>query len=93
MVVRLAKVGPPPDGVTDQARRYTRRLSDKILIAFHRACDQRDVEVAWELLNTLEFMAMRQSTLPAGKNRRVKESLISAHERLWHIQHPGLAEN
>jgi len=26
--------------------RYTRRLSDKILIAFHQACDQSDFEVA-----------------------------------------------
>jgi hypothetical protein len=27
-------------------RRYTRRLSDKIIIAFHQACDQDDIEVA-----------------------------------------------
>jgi hypothetical protein len=25
-----------------------RRLSDKILVAFYHACDQPDVEVAWD---------------------------------------------
>jgi hypothetical protein len=25
-----------------------RRLSDKIVIAFHHACDQTDIEAAWE---------------------------------------------
>jgi hypothetical protein len=35
-------------------KRYTRRLSDKILIAFHQACDQGDFEVAERLLTVLE---------------------------------------
>ena len=38
------------------APRYTRRLSDKILIAFHHACDQADFEVAEQLLHILEMM-------------------------------------
>ena len=33
--------------------RYSRRLSDKILIAFHHACDQSDFEIAQELLHIL----------------------------------------
>jgi hypothetical protein len=65
-----------------------RRLSDTILIAFHHACDQTDTEVAWELLNVLEFMTMRHPNLPTGAERRAKESLVAAHERLWQILHP-----
>jgi hypothetical protein len=72
--------------------RHKRRLSDKILIAFHHACDQRDIGVAWELLNVLEFMAMRQPKPPAGVERRVNESLVAAHERLWQIRHPELLD-
>jgi hypothetical protein len=71
--------------------RYTRRLSDKILIAFHQACDQVDIEVAWDLLNVLEFMAMRMPKIPADKDRRAEESLVAAHERLWQLRHPEWA--
>jgi hypothetical protein len=38
------------DGGTAGAPRYSRRLSDKVLIAFHHACDQADFEVADQLL-------------------------------------------
>ncbi len=68
--------------------RYTRRLSDKILIAFHHACDQGDYEVAEKLLSILEHMLTRR-TVPADSNRRKGiESLVAAHERLWHLRHP-----
>jgi hypothetical protein len=68
--------------------RYARRLSDKVLIAFHHACDQGEVEIAKQLLEVLEFMADRSVSLPDGRDRRAKESLVAAHERLWHIRHP-----
>lgn len=66
---------------------YTKRLSDRILIAFHHACDLRDIETAWDLLHVLELMLKRAPRLPDGENRRARESLVAAHERLWHIQH------
>jgi hypothetical protein len=68
--------------------RYTRRLSDKILIAFHHACDDGDIEVAYRLLDVLEAMLKRPQRLPAGHDRRAKESLVAAHERLWQLRHP-----
>ncbi|WP_158933024.1 hypothetical protein [Acidisphaera sp. S103] len=68
--------------------RYARRLSDKILIACHHACDQREIEIAADLLDVLEFMISRRPTLPTGKQRRAKESLVAAHERLWQMRHP-----
>jgi hypothetical protein len=39
--------------------RYTRRLSDHVLIAFHHACDQGEIEVARRLLDVLEFIVRR----------------------------------
>jgi hypothetical protein len=68
--------------------RYTRRLSDKILIAFHHACDQADFEVAESLLQVLEMMVTRRPLTPDGTRRRSMESLVAAHERLWHLRHP-----
>jgi hypothetical protein len=78
--------------VRQRAHPGKRRLSDKILVAFHHACDQPDIEVAWELLNVLEFMTMRQAKLPTGVERRAQESLVAAHERLWQIRNPELLD-
>ena len=70
------------------APRYSRRLSDKILIAFHHACDQADFDVAQQLLQVLEMMLTRRPQTPDGTRRRNMESLVAAHERLWHLRHP-----
>jgi hypothetical protein len=80
------------DGSTEQRTasptRYRRRLSDKILIAFHQSCDQNDVESARSLLDLLEFMVRRPRASSEDGERRIKENLVAAHERLWHVQHP-----
>jgi len=74
--------------------RYSRRLSDKILIAFHHACDQGDFEVAQQLLHILETMLTRKPAPVDGGNRRKNmESLVAAYERLWHLRHPDAREN
>jgi hypothetical protein len=73
--------------------RYTRRLSDKILIAFHHACDQSDFEVAEQLLHILEMMLTRRPLTPDGTRRRNMESLVAAHERLWHLRHPHIGDD
>ncbi len=76
------------DSLGGNAPRYTRRLSDKILIAFHHACDQADFEIAEQLLRILEMLIMRRPLTPDGNRRRSMESLVAAHERLWHLRHP-----
>jgi len=76
------------DGGAGGAPRYSRRLSDKVLIAFHHACDQADFEVADALLGVLEMMLTRRPLTPDGNRRRSMESLVAAHERLWHLRHP-----
>jgi hypothetical protein len=70
------------------APRQGRRLSDKILVAFHQACDQADFEVAEQLLRVLEMMLTRRSVSPDANRRRNIETLVAAHERLWHLRHP-----
>lgn len=73
--------------------RYSRRLSDKILIAFHHACDQGDFDVAQQLLHILEMMLTRKPAPVDGGNRRKNmESLVAAYERLWHLRHPDARE-
>ncbi|MBU6418710.1 MAG: hypothetical protein KGQ79_03170 [Proteobacteria bacterium] len=68
--------------------RYSRRLSDKILLAFHHACDQGDYEIAEQLLRILESMLTRRTVPPDANRRKSIESLVAAHERLWHLRHP-----
>ncbi|MEO8716349.1 MAG: hypothetical protein ABI369_15190 [Acetobacteraceae bacterium] len=77
-----------PPAAFPAAPRYSRRLSDKILIAFHHACDQGDLEVAEQILHVLEMMLTRRPLSPEGGRRRNMESLVAAHERLWHLRHP-----
>jgi hypothetical protein len=80
------------DGGAGNAPRYSRRLSDKILIAFHHACDQGDFEVAEHLLHVLEMMLRRRALSPDLNRRRTMDTLVAAHERLWHLRHPQEAD-
>ena len=70
--------------------RHSRRLSDKILVAFHHACDVMDLEVAEQLLRLLEMMTTRRPRPEDGNRRRSIEGLVAAHERLWHLRHPQI---
>ena len=58
-----------PDRVSSGVARQGRRLSDKILVAFHHACDAQDLVVAEQLLKTLESMLTRRG-VPHEQNRR-----------------------
>lgn len=71
---------------TTHPTRHSRRLSDKILVAFHHACDVSDLEVAEQLLGLLEWMLARRTVPPQANRRRNMESLVAAHERLWHLR-------
>lgn len=75
---------------TDLSGGRGRRLSDKLLAAFHQACDQRDLEVAEALTPILEQVLARRP--PTGRDRRKNvESLVAAYERLWLLRHPEAA--
>jgi hypothetical protein len=79
--------GENPDRVASSGPRHGRRLSDKILVAFHHACDAQDLLVAEQLLKTLEGMLTRRGMPPEQNRRKALESLVAAHERLWHLRH------
>ena len=79
----------PREGSPPAGPRPTRRLSDKILVAFHQACDTGELDIAEQLLRILEAMTSRKPVLADGNRRRNIESLVAAHERLWHLRHPG----
>jgi hypothetical protein len=83
------EAAPPTDPPTPRGpNRRQRRLSDHVLIAFHFACDQGDLETADQLIAILERIVLR----PAGAGHRVRrtevEPLVAAHERLWTLRHP-----
>jgi hypothetical protein len=84
----LAGRPTPRSAATAPSPRYTRRLSDKILIAFHQACDQGDYEIAEELLRILEQILTRRPVATDSNRRKNLESLVAAHERLWLLRHP-----
>ena len=91
MVTTVTETDDAADSTPRQstgAPRYSRRLSDKILIAFHHACDQGDYEIAEQLLHILETMLTRRTVPPDANRRKSIESLVAAHERLWHLRHP-----
>ena len=68
--------------------RLSRRLSDKILLAFHHACDYHDLDTADQLLRVAEDAMNRGRARGGVDRRREMEHLIAAHTRLWHIRHP-----
>jgi hypothetical protein len=73
--------------------RRTRHLQDNILIAFHRACDAGQLEVASELLRLTEAVVKVEPD--ARRRRQDIRALVAAHERLWLLAHPeatGTAE-
>jgi len=84
----LDKKAEPPRRDHRPGGRQTRRLSDKILIAFHHACDQDDFEVAEQLLSILAMMLNRTPPAVPTRRRHDMETLVAAHERLWQLRHP-----
>jgi hypothetical protein len=76
-----------PVSLTDQER-YSRRLSDKINAAFDHACEEGELEVAAELLETLEIVLLRTAPKP-DRREVVVAPLLAAHERLWHLRAHG----
>ena len=72
------------------APRHSRKLFDRILVAFHNACDLGDFDVADQLLHVLEIMTTRRPRPEDGNRRRSIEGLVAAHERLWYLRHPTI---
>lgn len=65
--------------------RYSRRLSDKIQAAFDHACDEGELQVAADLLETLEIVLLRVPPRP-DRREAIVGPLMASHERLWHLR-------
>jgi hypothetical protein len=70
---------------TADQERYSRRLSDKIQTAFDHACDEGELQVAADLLQTLELVLLRVAPKP-DRREAVVAPLMASHERLWHLR-------
>ncbi len=68
--------------------RYSRRLSDKIQTAFDHACDEGELQVAADLLTTLELVLLRVAPKP-DRREAIVAPLMASHERLWHLRVMG----
>ena len=94
MAIASPPAPPPEDDAPDPSPRdlgpprYSRRLSDKVLIAFHHACDQGDLDIAEQLLHVLENVVNRSAGAPDTNRRSGMNGLVAAHERLWLLRHP-----
>ena len=64
-----------------------RRLSDKLLLAFHQACDHGALEIAAEILRILETVVARPAPGAMRDRRQAVESLVAAHHGLWELRH------
>ncbi len=82
---------PSPAHATREvaAPRQSRKLADKVLAAFHQACDQTEYEVARRLLDIYEFMTLRRDLPVDAGRRRAMDALVAGHERLWNLRHPS----
>ena len=76
-------------GLPGTAPRQNRRLPERILVAAHQACDLGDLDVAAQLLSILETVVGQTRGPVDPARRRTMESLIAAHQRLWHLRHVG----
>ena len=70
---------------TADQERYNRRLSDEIQAAFDHACDEGELAVAGDLLQTLELVLLRVAPKP-DRREAIVAPLMASHERLWHLR-------
>ena len=88
MVIDMNDTIPDPDVSPRRGPKRRRRVSDHVMVAFHAACDQGDLEVAQRLLTVVEFMLRRPPPGGRPERRAQVDPLVAAHERLWGLRHP-----
>ena len=62
-----------------------RRRQDRLLQAFHSACDNGEPEVAQTMLAQLVADANQRPHLPTGVERRARVTLLGPYERLQNL--------
>ena len=81
----------PGDDQAEPRPRGQRSLSEKILVAFHHACDSRDVEAAERLLQSANASLTGNTKMSPSRLRWAREGIVAAHERLWLLKQPKVA--
>lgn len=73
----------------DHLRHHSRRLSDKVMIAFICACELGDIEIAGQLLRVADMLARRQpqGAVSLQQRRRDLEKVVVSYEWLWQLRH------
>jgi len=67
---RNARVSRKQEPFSMTQEHVHRRLSDKLLAAFQQACDQRDIEIAEQILKALELALTREEGKGRSADRR-----------------------
>jgi hypothetical protein len=68
-------------------RSLRRRLTDKLRLVFHAACDDEDELLAKQVLEMLRGQVSAPPDLPTGQDRRTPEDLAGPAERLANLHH------
>ena len=77
-------------GMNEDRSRRIGKLPERILVAAHQACDLGALDIAAQLLSSLEAAISRKGKGPFDPaHRRLMESLIAVHHRLWYLRHSG----
>jgi hypothetical protein len=72
--------------IPNSAQPWARRLSDKLRLMFHAACDEAALSIAEQRLNQLCKHVVSPGMRPVGLERRKPESMSGACERLANLQ-------
>lgn len=78
-------------GLLKQPTRHQSRLADRLISIVHSACDNSDLEVARDLLMTLDEL-MKKNAFSDKDRRRIAVSMVTAHERLWLLLHSKIVD-
>jgi hypothetical protein len=71
------------------SERPARRLSDKILLAFEQACEQRDLAVAEHLIRALEVALTKEGGPGRTDQRKELGPVFEAYDRLKALRQGG----
>lgn len=75
--------------ITTHSAPNGRRLYDKMLVAFHQACDQGELDLANTLISLVEKILWQDRACVGLDRRRRLANLVAAYERLWFLRHAG----
>ena len=86
-MIDLVEMNSAIAATTAAMPRSERRLTDRVLAAFHAACDVRDVTTAYHLMKSLDQIISRSLAGNHVVRIRELELLVGAYFRLLEVNH------